>query len=64
MNLKNILVTNQKVGERDARLTKQRPLNFDVKKQFGLCIKFLMMLFNVFLTNEVDELDYKEITFQ
>ena len=43
-------------------ITKQRPLGFDVNKQFSLCINFLMLLFSAFVTSEVDELDYKETT--
>ena len=41
---------------------KQRPSNFDVNKQFDLCIKFLMLLFSAFVIGEVNELDCKEMT--
>ena len=36
-------------------LTKQRPLSFDVNKQFSLYIKFLMMFSSVFIIGEVDD---------
>ena len=34
---------------------KQRLFDFDVNKQFILCIKFLMILFSIFVTGEVDD---------
>ena len=41
---------------------KKRSLGFDVNKQFGFSIKFLMLLFSTFVIDEVNVLHYKEIT--